>query len=566
MKLDITFVTFNSEKWIDQCLDSIIKSDYDLSNVSLLFCDNNSSDKTVTKVEEFKKESGNLFNKIDILKENKNHGFGVGNNKAAKLGESEYILFLNIDTEIFPDTLSKLAKELDNSDNSIGAWELRQSPYEHPKFYDPITGETSWSSGACIVLRRTVFEETKGFDKMLFMYCEDVELSWNIRKRGYKIKYLPNINIVHYSYESPGGFKQTQYIYGIINNLYLRYKYGTLKNMVKGNLNTVKRILKRQLVGIVPKKHENKIRKILFKEYIKTQFKALFIAIPSNLIHRKKNGFKPKFMDFDFETHKMDPFYVIDDLEQNGPLVSIVIRTCGRPKMLREALKSIEQQFYKNIEVVIIEDGKNISEELIKNEFSHLNINYFAFGKNKGRSFAGNKGIELAKGKYINFLDDDDLFYPEHVLVLVNELEKSNYSIAYTTAFETPTNVISKDPYIYETVDSKVVHFGEFSRLNLFRRNITPIQSVMFEKKVPLQCGGFDEKIEALEDWDLWIRFALKFKWKYIEKTTSLYRVPFHPEISNERQIFLNSTLEYVINKYDDESISLTIKDLCNQK
>lgn len=566
MKLDIVFVTYNSEKWIDNCISSILKSQYSLKNISLYFCDNNSTDNTVSILEGIEKDNIDKFNDIKIIKSNRNYGFGIGNNKAAELGSSDYVLFLNIDTEIFPDTLSKLAIEIENSTDEIGAWELRQSPYEHPKYYDPITGFTTWSSGACIVLKRSVFEETKGFDKLLFMYCEDVELSWNIRRRGYKIKYLPHVNIMHYSYEQPGGFKKTQYIYGIINNLYLRYKYGTIRNMLRGNLNTVKRILKRQLVGVVSEKEERQIRWTLFKEYIKTQFKAIFSAIPSNIAHKNKNNFKPLFMDFDFENHKMDPFYVIDDLKTDGPLVSIIIRTCGRPKMLMEAIQSIENQFYKNIEIVIVEDGENISEKMIKENFSHLNIVYHAFGKNKGRSFAGNKGIELANGKYLNFLDDDDLFYPDHVLVLVNTLENCDQSIAYSTAFETPTDRISEDPYIYDVKDARVVHHGKFSKINLFRSNITPIQAVMFEKKVALECGGFDETIEALEDWDLWLRFSLKFQWRYVEKTTSLYRVPFHASVSAERQTFLNSTLEYVVNKYLEENINLSVGDIFNQR
>lgn len=562
MKIDIVFVTYNSSKWIDKCLNSILQSDYKLKNVSLLFCDNNSSDDTVDKLKQFKQINGNEFNLINIIQSNKNYGFGIGNNKAYKTGNGDYVFFFNIDTEMFPDTLSKLEEEISKSSNEVGAWELRQSPYEHPKYYDPITQYVSWASGACLVVRRDVLNKINGFDRMLFMYSEDVEISWHIRRIGYKIKYLYNVNIMHYSYETPYAFKQTQYIYGIINNLYLRYKYGTFKNMVRGNINCIKHIFKKKLTGTVSKEEETAIQKKLFKEYIKVQFKGLFYAIPSNIVRRNPKDFKATFDGFDYEVAKFGPFYIIDNLPIDGPLVSIIVRTCGRPNYLRETLLSIKKQFYKNIEVVIVEDGPNISESMVKNEFGDMNIIYYAFGKNHGRSKAGNKGLELANGKYCNFLDDDDLFYPDHVQVLVHELETRNDKICYTSAFTTVQNITNKEKYQYDIKYITKLHYGNYSLLNILKNNITPIQSVMFEKSVYEKCGGFDESIEALEDWDLWIRFALKFGLKYIDKTTSLYRVPYKEHVNVQRQQFLNSTLEYVMNKYENEEIKLTAKDI----
>lgn len=562
MNLDIVFVTYNSEKWVKNCIESILKSEFDLQKISLLFCDNNSSDKTYNILKNYQEQYQSTFNKFLINQSNKNLGFGKGNNCAAKLGNSEYILFLNIDTEIEVDTLSKLEYELDNSYSEIGAWELRQKPYEHPKFFDPYTGYTSWASGACLIVRRDLFTKIHGFDSMLFMYAEDVEISWKIRKNGYKIKYLPHIPITHYSYETPNAFKETQYIYSLINNLYLRYKYGSFKEMIKGNLLVGKRMFRNYLSPIVTPEEDKKIRKKIKHEYIKVQFKGI-IAICSNLFSRKAADFQPQFiLGFDYEQAKLDPFYIIDNLKQDGPLVSVIVRTCNRPNTLRETLISIRNQHYRNIEVVIVEDGENHSQNMIEKEFSDLNYQYISLGKQTGRSHAGNVGLKAAKGEYLNFLDDDDLFYPEHILVLINEILQSNVKIAYSTAFETSIIVHKRDPYEYEIKNINIVHKGKFNRMRLFTRNITPIQCVMFHKEVFEKCGGFDESIEALEDWDLWIRFALSYKWKYVEKTTSLYRVPYKRIESRERDKFLISTLDYVVNKYENQQLELTVKDI----
>lgn len=566
MKLDIVFVTYNSTKWIDGCLNSILKSNYDFKKISLYFYDNNSTDNTVDMLEKYKCRFSNQFNDFMIIKGKKNKGFGHGNNVAAKYGKSDYLLFLNIDTEIFDDTFLKLEKEILLSNKKVKVWELKQTPYEHPKYFDPYTQYTSWASGACVIFDRIIFEKIKGFDTSLFMYSEDVEISWNVRKHGYYIKYLSNVAIKHFSYIEPGQFKKNQYIYGIVNNLYLRYKYGNIKNMIKGNILIGKRFIKKYLNGIVSESEENNIQSKIRHEYIKMQFKGIK-AIFINIFSIKKNDFKPKFIDFDYEVNKLGGFYVDKSKnEHNNSLVSVIVRTCGRPAILYETLVSLRKQEYKNIEIVIVEDGEPISKKMIDENFNDLNILYYATEKKVGRSKVGNIGMKIANGKYLNFLDDDDLFYPDHVSILANELMKTKYKVAYTTAFETSIEVKSKDPYNYKVKGIAIRHFGEFNLFTLFRKNITPIQSVMFEKEVFENCGGFDQKIDALEDWDLWIRFAIKYKFKYIDKTTSLYRVPAHPIESKEREKFLCESLDYLKNKFRNYKIEISVEDVYDSK
>lgn len=565
MKLDIAFVTYNSNKWINKNIESILKSKYNLKNISLYYYDNSSTDDTVIKLNDLKKKYENKFSNFEIKVGKKNKGFGYGSNKAALLGSSDYILFLNIDTEIYEDTFTKIENEIINSSNSIGIYELRQEPYEHPKYYDPITGYTSWASGACMIIKRSIFNKTKGFDRNLFMYCEDVELSWHVRKLGYNIKYLYNVPIIHYSYTSPNVFKENQFIYAYINNLYLRCKYGNLKKCLSGHKLCFNAFRRNMLCNIMNNDKYKKIRNRMFKEYLKMSFKRLCIFIKSRFYSNKYN-FIPKFYnDLDYEAAKHEPFYVLEPLKEQ-PLVSVIVRTCGRPSILRETLISLRNQIYKNFEIIVVEDGKNISEKMISDEFNDLNINYKASGEKVGRSKIGNIGMTMAKGKYLNFLDDDDLFYPDHIYVLLSEALKNNASIVYATAFETPIIVNSKDPYEYVVVDKYVNHYGPFSKIDLYKNNITPIQAVMFKKEVFEECGGLDESIDALEDWDLWIKFSLKYNFYHTEKTTSIYRVPANSNLTEERQIFLNSSIEYLMKKHKNDVISLSPSDIYNKK
>ncbi|MTL04525.1 glycosyltransferase, partial [Turicibacter sanguinis] len=217
MNLDIIFVTYNSQKWIDNCFKSIHESEYDLKQLNLIIVDNNSQDDTVKKLNHIKEQTGNDYGDFKIIESKENLGFGKGNNLGFEGGTSPYVLFLNIDTEVENNTFSELEKEIISSNEKIGAWELRQFPYEHPKFYNPVTEYTSWSSGAALVVRRDLFEKIGGFDKNIFMYAEDVDLSWRIRCEEYYLKYCPKAVVNHYSYEGANQVKPTQYYNSIIN-------------------------------------------------------------------------------------------------------------------------------------------------------------------------------------------------------------------------------------------------------------------------------------------------------------------------------------------------------------
>ena len=117
------------------------------------------------------------------------------------------------------------------------------------------------------------------------------------------------------------------------------------------------------------------------------------------------------------------------------PAVSIIVPTYNRPDTLRMALNSIAAQTYNNCEAVVINDaGKDVSA--IVNSFKgRLAITYLVHPENKGVAASRNTGINAAIGKYIGYLDDDDIYYPDHIETLVDFLENNDYKVAYTDAY-----------------------------------------------------------------------------------------------------------------------------------
>lgn len=245
----------------------------------------------------------------------------------------------------------------------------------------------------------------------------------------------------------------------------------------------------------------------------------------------------------------------------NTILVSIIIRTCGRPHILYYTLKSLREQTYKNFEIIVIEDGNNDSEAFINEHFKDLNIRYFAFYEHVGRTKAGNKGLEMAQGKYINFLDDDDQFYKNHIEVLVTFLESTKGKVAYSVAEEIFVKKIKWRPYFIEM--RRFIRFHQpFNRLLLAYKNYLPIQTVMFQRQLYQQLGGFDEKLNYLEDWDLWVRYATITDFLYIPQITSCYKVPCWSLKKLRRDKDLYLALKQLRNKTRQYSFHMNVQEI----
>lgn len=548
---DVIYVTYNSSKWIKKCFSSWEKVDYDLSSVHIFVVDNSSIDDTVALLTEEKMNRQTMFGSFTIVEEKNNWGFGKGNNLAFSKGSSEYVCFLNIDTEMFSDTLSALEKEINHSSSDIGVWEFRQFPYEHPKMYNALTGETTWCSGAAFAVRRKVYQEVGGFDEKIFMYAEDVDLSWRIRALGYKLCYVPRVKIMHYSYETAGEIKPNQHVYGVINNLLLRYRYGGMKTILAGHVMFWKHMCAPEAFSGA--------KKMLQKQY--WRHFALFSHFNARGKFKKLKSSVGCFVGWDYSIIRDGGLYE-NHLPKENSLVSVIVRTCGRPCVLRETLLSLRRQTYDNFEIVIVEDGAPISQKMIEDEFADLKILYHATGEKVGRSKAGNFAMNLAHGKYLNFLDDDDLFLADHIETLIANIEKSGMLAAYATSYETPIKVLSREPYIYSIENYVGTHKQPFDRVILCHHNYIPIQCIMFARELFEKYGGLDETVDALEDWDMWVRYSLHTDFAFALKTTSIYRVPAISEINKKRQKELDDALLVMREKHKGYIQSVSVYDI----
>lgn len=133
-----------------------------------------------------------------------NLGSAEGNNRQWDEVDTDLVFILNPDTVVAPDCLLELTEPL--SDPRVGIVEARQLPIEHPKDYDPVSGDTSWASGACSMVPSAVIREIGGYDsRSFFLYCDDVDFSWRVRLAGYRVVHRPSARVFHDKRLSPDG-------------------------------------------------------------------------------------------------------------------------------------------------------------------------------------------------------------------------------------------------------------------------------------------------------------------------------------------------------------------------
>jgi len=210
---------------------------------------------------------------------------------------------------------------------------------------------------------------------------------------------------------------------------------------------------------------------------------------------------------------------------KNKPLVSIIVRTKDRPHLLKRALNSILTQTYRPIEVILVNDfGEDVKN--VKSQFeSNLPIKYIDLPSVGGRAQAANIGLEKAEGKFISFLDDDDLFYKDHIERLAAVLIDSDFQVAYSDAITVwmRYNVKGGQPHELRRTSLKKEETTDFSYERLRLENYIPFNSILFRDKLLKESGGFDSSLSVFEDWDLLIRIGKIIPFYHLNSKTCEY-------------------------------------------
>jgi glycosyltransferase involved in cell wall biosynthesis len=185
---------------------------------------------------------------------------------------------------------------------------------------------------------------------------------------------------------------------------------------------------------------------------------------------------------------------------ENKPLVSIIIPTYNNADTICRSVDSCINQTYKNIEILVIDDGSTDNTKERLNRYSSDKRFKYIYQENQERSAARNHGLDVARGEYIQFLDSDDTLYPEKLEKQVHFLNKNKNcflvycGVEYKNELKKVINTL--EPKIEGNIDKKIL-----------KGNFITIHSPLFHQT----DVRFDLKINRLEDWKFWI-YATKSK------------------------------------------------------
>jgi len=225
LKLSIIIVSYNSSNLLEECLDSIVKYPPG-QNYGVTIVDNNSTDGSQELVRK-------KFPEVKLITNTLNLGFAAANNMAIKSTDSDFILLLNSDCQVYENSLDEMLSFIEslpeaavvgpkiiNSDGSI-QYSCRKFPsiidaglhsilvniapdnpvsrkYKLADINREKPFEVDWVSGSCMLIRRQALLFTGPMDEKYFMYVEDIDLCFQMWKKNWKVFYYPHAEILHH--------------------------------------------------------------------------------------------------------------------------------------------------------------------------------------------------------------------------------------------------------------------------------------------------------------------------------------------------------------------------------
>ena len=199
-----------------------------------------------------------------------------------------------------------------------------------------------------------------------------------------------------------------------------------------------------------------------------------------------------------------------DSTVANMPAVSIVVPTYNRAERLGETLRSVFNQTCQDFELIVVDDGSTDDTQKVVNSFPR--VQYISKQENHGVSRARNEGLALAKGRYICFLDSDDLWDEKKLQIQVQWMgDNPNCQVCYTDEIW-----IRKGVRVNQ-MNKHRKYSGDIFRHCLPLCIVSP-SSAMLRAELFDEIGNFDESLPACEDYDLWLRTAEKYPFHFIEE------------------------------------------------
>ncbi|MBB4803657.1 glycosyltransferase involved in cell wall biosynthesis [Flavobacterium nitrogenifigens] len=197
-------------------------------------------------------------------------------------------------------------------------------------------------------------------------------------------------------------------------------------------------------------------------------------------------------------------------MDNNIKKVSVIMPAFNAEQYIDSAIKSVISQEYVHWELIIIDDGSTDNTAQIANYYSSIDERiYYFYQENGKQGKARNYGISKSSGEYLAFLDADDIWLTNKLIIQIQEIQENNANLVFSDSY------VFKNDEIFDVKEKMNVPGGLFydiKSLGFFlQRNRIPILSVLVEIEKVREVGGFSEKpeIQNVEDYHLWLKLLM---------------------------------------------------------
>lgn len=549
MNLSIIMPVHNAEKYLMKCLDSFVK--YLSNDDELIIINDCSTDESLKIIKNY--QNKNKDKNIFLINNDKNIGAGLSRNEALGIAKGEYIGFVDADDyvdEFYFQNMLKLA-ERENSDIVVSDIALVENNKEiknniyvnniySTKDSDDIniSKEVLLGNWACVSTCSKLFKrdliKNNRFSKKK---SDDILFTINAIIKANKISYCKNN--YYYYYQSPDSLTRNinyeKYKDGLeclIDAIDLLYEENiTYAQVYAGNsyvphicysLDVIPLDKIKEFLNLVKAHLNNEKTSILLEDnnFIKNNRlynSKIYRGYINDIINNNYNEIFNKLAAYESVSDKYNKWQNIDN-EDFNPLVSIVIPVYNGENYLKEAIESALAQTYKNIEIIVVNDGSSDNTEAIAKEYGNK-IRYFK-KKNGGVASALNLAIEKMEGEYFSWLSHDDLYFPQKIENQINFLSKQNNK--KVVLFSNYLLINENGRKISEVIiNHKTTLIPEYTLLRGCINGIT----MLIPKEAFLECDNFNENLRCTQDYDLWHKFLKVYPFMHMTDILAKTRI-----------------------------------------
>jgi glycosyltransferase involved in cell wall biosynthesis len=203
----------------------------------------------------------------------------------------------------------------------------------------------------------------------------------------------------------------------------------------------------------------------------------------------------------------------------NKTLISVIIPAYNSEKTIKKTIESVLNQTFHNFELIVINDGSQDSTLEVIRKIPDSRIQVFSY-PNAGGNVSRNRGLNHAVGKFVSFLDADDVWTPDKLQHQLKALQKN---VTAKVAYSWTDYIDEKGEFILS--GKRVTANGNVYESLLLNNFLENGSNPLICRKALITLGGFDESLGAAQDWDMWLRLAYKFNFICVPSVQILYRI-----------------------------------------